>query len=75
MKNDVLVKVFVDDGYVVLGDDFAYEISLEAIPNRAALIEWVYHLSGKTWVTSEVISDFIYEVCTAKKWEIYGHKG
>lgn len=60
-------------GDCVYLDGGRYEIELRRIPNHAAMVEWIFHLSEKTWVDSRVIASFINEVAAAKGWEIYGH--
>lgn len=40
-----------------------YEISLSDLQTPLHILRWVYHLSGKTWVTSQQIHAFI-EVAT-----------
>lgn len=48
-----------------------YWIELTRINDRAALIEWIYHLLGKTWITNELLEQFIELVCSYHKWPIY----
>lgn len=50
-----------------------YWIELSEIKSYRDLVGWIHHLVGKTWVTNEMISDFIEAVCANKGWRIYGH--
>jgi hypothetical protein len=49
---------------------YPYDIALERIPDKAALLGWVYHLSEKVWVDSDLLREFIERVCAAKGWKL-----
>ncbi len=51
---------------------FKYEIPLTRIETRAKLIDWIHHLSGKKWVTTYMIGEFISVVYAANDWDLYG---
>lgn len=73
MSESRKIRVELQGDCVVLDVEYPYEITLDRVPNHAALVEWIYHLSEKTWVDSHVIASFIHVVCKAKGWEIYGN--
>jgi hypothetical protein len=50
-----------------------YPIELTRIPDERALCEWIYHLTQKTWVTGEIINDFVGAVFAEKGWQLYKH--
>jgi hypothetical protein len=60
IENDQVVFITAD-----------YWIELTRINDRAALIEWIHHLLGKTWITNELLEQFIELVCNYRKWPIY----
>ncbi len=49
-----------------------YWIELSEIKSYHDLVGWIHHLVGKTWVTNDMISDFIEAVCAHRGWKIYG---
>lgn len=49
-----------------------YEIELSRIKNKADVLEWTHHLLGKSWMTVEIIEQFIEKVCGHYKLPIYG---
>lgn len=58
--------VNVSNGYIELkireNDQYPYEIKLDRINNKEDMLEWVYHLSGKQWITTEHIYLFIKQI-------------
>ncbi|MDD3557030.1 MAG: hypothetical protein PHW27_00525 [Melioribacteraceae bacterium] len=36
-----------------------YQIGLSSIRDKRDVVNWVYHLSSKNWITKEIIQDFI----------------
>ena len=62
--------VTVKNGYFVLPD--GYEIECSRIMNYKQLVQWLWHLSGKTWFTGDLPSDFIECVAQHRKLDIHG---
>lgn len=69
-----LILVTVEGGAVIFLEDH-YEIELARIKNRASLLEWIHHMAQKTWVTNEMIVQFIEKVCVVKGWPVYPKGG
>jgi hypothetical protein len=63
--------VEIEDGWLTICGH--YPIELTRIPDERALCEWVYHLTQKTWVTGEIINDFVGAVFAEKGWQLYKH--
>ncbi len=58
-----MTRVKIEDGYIVL--DGHYDIKLNRCDTKAKILDWVCHLSEKTWVTKKTITDFIDAACSA----------
>ena len=63
-------KVVVWDGSFVFVK-YNYAIPFEEIRNRKDILEWIHHLSGKAWITQEMIGEFIEKCCAHLGIEIY----
>lgn len=67
-KDDKTIRItqdvleFINQGYC---------IEMERIKTRAALIEWVHHLLGKTWITTAILEDFIETIHDYRGWKLY----
>lgn len=48
-----------------------YDIELSRIPDPEALLHWVEHLTGKDWMPSELVREFIRRVCSIKGWNLH----
>jgi len=68
MKFDPLVKV--KDGFFVLPN--GYDIECNRIRDYEQLVQWLAHLSEKTWFTGEIMHDFIMCVANHRRMNIYG---
>lgn len=64
--------VFVEDGYVVINKVYPYAIEIERINTPEKLLNWIWHLSGKTWVDNKIIRDLITTVSDICGFDIYG---
>lgn len=49
-----------------------YWIELNRIKTRKQLIEWIHHLTGKAWITTAMLDQFIEKVHAHNNWSIYG---
>ncbi|QJE95984.1 hypothetical protein [Luteolibacter luteus] len=47
-----------------------YEIELARIPDQGALLKWIEHVGGKTWVSANMIRMFVSAVCSSKGWKL-----
>jgi hypothetical protein len=47
---------------------FTYEIPLESISDESKLVGWTHQLSQKTWMTRDLIGEFIRRVIYIKGW-------
>jgi len=48
-----------------------YHIELSRIPDHAGLLEWIHHLTGKDWMTGELVNYFIKRIYEIKGWNLY----
>lgn len=70
-EQEITDKLFTHDeelGYFTINAGYSYHIELDRIPNKEALLAWVFHLSEKEWMTQYMIREFIDRVCGIKKW-------
>jgi hypothetical protein len=51
--------VTADEGCITIHGPFEYEIELARCATAVAILQWVRHLSEKTWVTTEMIERFV----------------
>jgi hypothetical protein len=58
-------------GYLTIHVAYPYHIELRRIPDLEGLVPWVEHLSGKGWMTADLIREFIRRVCFIKGWKLY----
>lgn len=63
-----LVRI-VDDEIEFI--DQNYSIELNRIKTRAALLEWTHHLCGKSWITTDMLEDFIGQIHVYRGWKLY----
>ena len=70
-KMDAIFQHDEECGYITINAMYPYEIQLSRIPDRESLLQWVSHLSGKTWMTRELIREFIRRVGEIKGWNIH----
>lgn len=50
---------------------YEYHIRWNRIDNKDKLVEWIAHLSEKTWCTSQMIWQLIHAACEHHGMEIY----
>jgi hypothetical protein len=51
--------VTISDGCLSINGPSQYEIALSRCATAEAILQWVRHLSEKTWVTTEIIEQFV----------------
>ncbi|MCW1915977.1 hypothetical protein OJ996_20485 [Luteolibacter sp. GHJ8] len=49
----------------------SYDIELTRIPNAEALLGWIDHLGGKTWVTSQHLHQLVRSVAGSRGWRLH----
>lgn len=61
-----LTKIVVDDTHLTIKVDehYDYEIALDRIDSPAKILQWVIHLTEKTWMTTELMRQFVLAACT-----------
>lgn len=59
-------QVKIVDDYIVINVSYEYNINLETINNAQDVLGWVFHLTEKTWMNTEVLHRFIQVACGAK---------
>ena len=60
---------FTDNNCLIVNVVYPYEVDLDRLPTPAHLIGWVRHLSKKTWMSTDLIAEFIDRVCQTKGWD------
>jgi len=70
-KMNKIVRFHKNNMTVVINLAYPYEVDLDRIKNEIDLLIWVHHLSEKTWMTTEVLSDFMEKVAEIKGLKIY----
>jgi len=60
-----LTNIIVDDTHLTIkaNDQFGYEIALDRIDNPVKILQWVIHLTEKTWMTTELLNQFVQAAC------------
>lgn len=53
-------KVVVVDGLLTINEFYPYQIDMSRLRNKDDLLAWVMHLTEKTWMTHELMREFIY---------------
>lgn len=48
-----------DDNETLDFEETAYWMYVKQLENPVQLIDWIFQLNGKTWVTPEVMKDFL----------------
>jgi hypothetical protein len=61
-----LTRIIVDESYLTINvdDHYRYEIALDRINNPVKILQWVIHLAEKTWMTTELMRQFVIASCT-----------
>lgn len=59
--------VTIDGNYLIInrfdGDDMEYEIAISECDTAAKLVNWMFHLTEKQWMTRELMREFIRVAC------------
>ena len=63
-------RIEVTEEAVIITEQ-AYPIELSRVPDFQGLMEWVHHLTEKSWVDTALIRELNQAVCAAKGWELY----
>jgi hypothetical protein len=68
------ISVTLESGYISIKMPGVsdYDISLRDIKTNKELVEWIHHLTEKTWVTGEIVHDVIDAAVFANKLPFYG---
>ena len=61
-----LARIVMDESYLTINvdDHYQYEIALNRINNPVKILQWVIHLTEKTWMTTELMRQFVIASCT-----------
>jgi hypothetical protein len=51
--------------------DMGKEYDAARIPDFEGLVHWIEHLTGKSWMTSELVGEFIRRVYAIKGWDLH----
>ena len=52
-------KIYISHEYITINLSYEYDIKLDRLNTCRRILKTVRHLSGKTWMTTEVLSRFI----------------
>ena len=58
-------------GYITINAAYPYHIELSRIPDPEGLVHWLEHLTEKSWMTSDLVGEFIRRVYAIKGWNLY----
>jgi len=58
-----------DRNTLTINAAYPYEVDLDRIGSMEGLLAWVLHLLEKTWMTRELLEEFIERVCRIKGWQ------
>lgn len=58
-------------GYITINAAYQYHIELSRIPDPEGLVHWLHHLTGKDWMTGDLVREFIKRVYEIKGWNLY----
>jgi len=61
-------------GCITINVAYPYRIELNRITDPESVLRWVHHLTEKTWMTTELVHEFIERVYDIKGWKLYGKK-
>lgn len=56
-------QVYVKDDHIILNVSYEYNILKADCDTPEKLLSWVYHLTEKTWMTTEAMRRFIEVAC------------
>ena len=70
-KMDAIFEHDEKRGLLTLHVDYPYCIELARIGSMRSLVNWVYHLSSKTWMTSDLIHESIRRILKIKGWNTF----
>ena len=62
--------VSVQDGVLTINVSYPYHIEMKRIASRDDILAWVAHLTEKTWMTQDVICEFIFKAASAADIEL-----
>lgn len=52
-------QCFIDGDYLVVRSEPEYSVKLDRCDTPEKILSWVYHLSEKTWVDTDLLGSFI----------------
>lgn len=62
--------VTVKDGVITINVAYEYHISLDRCRDFGEILNWVVHLTEKSWMTTDILRYFIKVACTQNDLEI-----
>lgn len=62
-------QVQIIEGYIVINVAYEYNIPLNSCSTHQQIVNWVWHLTEKTWMTQSVTRRFIEVACGYHKLE------
>jgi len=71
-EREMRKKMFIRGRWLTIkADRHDYCIELVRLDSHEKILEWVHHLSGKVWITPELIGRFIRLACEHHKLKLY----
>lgn len=72
MKSASLVTV--DGAYFIINrfenDDMEYEVPISECDTAEKLVNWIFHLTEKQWMTREIMREFVRRACNQSNIEL-----
>jgi hypothetical protein len=56
-------QVKIIDNYIVINVAYEYNIPLESCQTAEQMLNWVWHLTEKTWINPDILRRFIELAC------------
>ncbi len=65
LSEEFVPTCFIGDGYIGIKKETGavYDVDFDRCRTQADILHWVTHLTLKTWVTREMLRDFIKAAC------------
>lgn len=62
-KKNFVPKVYMHDKNIIINVTHEYNIDLNRCDTAEKLLHWIWHLTEKSWMTNDVMREFIEVAC------------
>lgn len=70
-RNEELNRIIsIKDAHIVINVAYEYNIPLNRCRTLPDILSWTFHLTEKSWMTTEVLRHFMVVACAENKLEI-----